>query len=79
MNSLFSKPRGVSVGDVFINKELEAKGEPHPMRVVRVKRVDDTGMILLVSNIYGIGGMEHTVTNETLRKEYRSEKEGNDK
>lgn len=71
MNSLFAKPRGVSVGDTFVNKELDRKKEPHPMRVVRVKQVDETGMILLVSNIYGIGGMERTVTEKTLEQEYK--------
>lgn len=75
MNSLFAKPEGVSVGDHFLDIELDRKGEPHPMKTVRVTGIDNTGMIHLVCAIAGLGGMSRIVSADRLRSEYRKVEE----
>ncbi len=71
-NSLFEKPEGIEIGQVWIDLELDGKSEPHPMRRVLVTGFDKVGMII-VSSAFGAGVNDYHVSLKTLRRDYRME------
>ncbi len=70
--SLFSRDVGAEPGDIFVSLEIESAAIPSPMLRVRVKEIDEAGMIHLVSASYG-GGQSVIVTAAVLREKYRKE------
>jgi len=71
VNSLFGKPKGIKVGQKWVDLALEKDGTPHPMMRVKVKEVDDVGMVVLCSAPYGTSDLDIQIAPDTLLEKYR--------
>ena len=73
MSSLFRKVSDIRTGQVWIDVEMTENGSLHPMKKVKVKEVDDVGMVIIHPAIYGAESQGTPVSVDTFREKYRLE------
>jgi hypothetical protein len=71
-DGLFSRAIGVAVGDVFIDRAIEASGIPDPMMRLVVVELDETGMVHIEPRWSG-PGRRVVVSPKSLNERYRKE------
>jgi len=73
--SLFPEVDDIKPGQVWVDIDIERSGQPDPMATVVVKEIDDVGMIVIQSSIFGDANNKPPLSPDSFRKKYRLKSE----